>query len=198
MNPGDMVSEKQALKARMRREVAARIACLSKPCREQASALACARLQEKDAWQRAGFVLGYSPLDGELDVWPLLQEALKRGKTAALPRFDPKSGMYLACQVTDLGRDLAPGRYGIREPVRSCAAALPLNRLDFVLVPGVAFDLHGRRLGRGKGYYDRLLAAVRGKVCGVAFDEQIVREVPAEPHDSDVNCILTPTRWIEL
>jgi 5-formyltetrahydrofolate cyclo-ligase len=66
------------------------------------------------------------------------------------------------------------------------------------LVPGVAFDLHGRRLGRGKGFYDRLLADVRGKTCGVAFDEQIVREVPVEPHDSDVNCILTPTRWIEL
>ena len=73
-----------------------------------------------------------------------------------------------------------------------------LNRLDFILVPGVAFDLHGRRLGRGRGYYDILLAKVRGTTCGVAFDEQIVREVPVEPHDSDVNCILTPTRWIEL
>ena len=75
---------------------------------------------------------------------------------------------------------------------------MPLNRLDFVLVPGIAFDLQGRRLGRGKGYYDRLLAEVRGKTCGVAFDEQIVDEIPVEPHDIHVNCILTPTRWIEL
>jgi 5-formyltetrahydrofolate cyclo-ligase len=66
-----------------------------------------------------------------------------------------------------------------------------------VLVPGVAFDSHGRRLGRGKGFYDQLLAFVRGTKCGVAFDEQIVPEIPIEPHDVRLNCILTPTRWIE-
>ena len=77
----------------------------------------------------------------------------------------------------------------------TCAPAL-LNSLDLVLVPGVAFDLHGRRLGRGKGYYDQLLAGVCGTTCGVAFDEQIVREVPLEPHDVLMNCILTPTRWV--
>jgi 5-formyltetrahydrofolate cyclo-ligase len=70
--------------------------------------------------------------------------------------------------------------------------------LDFILVPGVAFDLSGRRLGRGKGYYDRLLKQTRGTTCGVAFDEQIVGEIPVEPHDLNVNCILTPTRWIEV
>jgi len=71
------------------------------------------------------------------------------------------------------------------------------NRLDLILVPGIAFDLRGRRLGRGKGYYDRWLPALRGKTCGVAFDEQIVDDIPLEPHDVVVNCILTPTRWIE-
>ena len=82
----------------------------------------------------------------------------------------------------------------MREPREHCAA-LALNRLDFVLVPGVAFDLDGRRLGRGKGYYDRLLATVTGAACGVAFDRQIVPRVPSEPHDARLNCILTPTRW---
>jgi 5-formyltetrahydrofolate cyclo-ligase len=66
-----------------------------------------------------------------------------------------------------------------------------------VLVPGVAFDLRGRRLGRGKGFYDRLLADAGGLKCGVAFDEQIVTEIPVEPHDVSVDCILTPTRWIQ-
>ena len=64
--------------------------------------------------------------------------------------------------------------------------------------PGVAFDLQGRRLGRGKGFYDRLLADLRGTICGVAFDEQIVSELPVGPTDISVNCILTPTRFIEL
>ena len=71
----------------------------------------------------------------------------------------------------------------------------PLNRLDLVLVPGVAFDAQGRRLGRGKGFYDRLLAKVRGHKCGVAFDVQIVSGLPEEPHDVRVDSILTPSRW---
>jgi 5-formyltetrahydrofolate cyclo-ligase len=65
------------------------------------------------------------------------------------------------------------------------------------LVPGVAFDVRGGRLGRGRGFYDRLLAGVSGAKCGVAFDEQIVDAVPAGPLDIRLNCILTPTRWIE-
>jgi 5-formyltetrahydrofolate cyclo-ligase len=85
-----------------------------------------------------------------------------------------------------------------RRSALAVRASAPLNRLDFILVPGVAFDLHGRRLGRGRGFYDQLLANVRGRTCGVAFDEQIVRDVPIEPHDVSLNCILTPTRWVEL
>jgi 5-formyltetrahydrofolate cyclo-ligase len=56
--------------------------------------------------------------------------------------------------------------------------------------------MDGRRLGRGKGYYDRLLAAVRGAKCGVAFDQQVVSEIPVEPHDILMNFTLTPTRWL--
>src|SRR5207248_10138079 len=113
-----------------------------------------------------------------------------------LRRFDLATRKYIACEVRELAKDVEPAKFAIREPVKHCAP-LPLNRLDFVLVPGVAFDLHGRRLGRGKGYYDQLLAEVRGKTCGVAFDVQVVRELPQEPHDARVNCILTPTRWLE-
>jgi len=71
-------------------------------------------------------------------------------------------------------------------------------RLDLALVPGVAFDLNGHRLGRGKGYYDRLLAMLTGPACGVAFDQQIVSQVPNEPHDVRLSCILTPTRWHDV
>ncbi len=95
------------------------------------------------------------------------------------------------------GTDLQVGHFGIREP-RSPCAPLPLTRLDLILVPGVAFDLHGRRLGRGKGYYDQLLKGLQGTTCGVALDQQIVAEVPAEPHDVRLKCLLTPTRWIEV
>jgi 5-formyltetrahydrofolate cyclo-ligase len=187
----------QTAKAGLRAEMKLRVASLSEDYRRHASSQARALLEPQKSWQQAQAVLCYAPLGTELDVWPLVVAGLEGRKTVALPQFDPKTGRYLARQVKDLARDVQTGRYGIREPNPDCEV-VPLNRLDFILVPGVAFDLHGRRLGRGKGFYDQLLAAVRGKTCGVAFDEQIVREVPVGPHDSDVNCILTPTRWIEL
>ena len=68
-------------------------------------------------------------------------------------------------------------------------------RLDLALVPGIGFTLDGGRLGRGKGYYDRLLAEVPVMKCGVAFECQIADEFPLESHDVQLNCILTPTRW---
>jgi len=187
----------RGLKARLREEVRARVTGIAEDVRREVSSKARALLARQAAWQKAGSVLLFAPLKNELDIWPLLEDALKAGKSVALPRFQESAGRYEACQITHLERDVELGRYGIREPAKSLQP-VQLNRLDFALVPGVAFDLHGRRLGRGKGYYDVLLAGMLGKTCGVAFDEQIVREVPVEPHDSDVNCILTPTRWIEL
>jgi 5-formyltetrahydrofolate cyclo-ligase len=67
-----------------------------------------------------------------------------------------------------------------------------------VLAPGVGFDAAGGRLGRGRGFYDRLLAHISGIKCGVAFDPQLVERIPMERHDARMNCILTPTRWLEI
>jgi 5-formyltetrahydrofolate cyclo-ligase len=154
------------------------------------------RLAQQKAWKEARTVLFYAPLPGELDIWPLLHDGLNAGKEVFLPRFDPVNKTYLAHCIRHPEKDLAAGHFGIREPGAHCPQ-IPLNRLDLVLAPGVAFDLRGHRLGRGRGYYDQILAAVQGKTCGVAFDEQIVAEVPVEPHDITVHCILTPSRWIE-
>jgi 5-formyltetrahydrofolate cyclo-ligase len=152
------------------------------------------RLKEEPLWKASRSVLFYSALPGEPDLSSLLQEALADGKTVAFPRYMAATESYITCQITDASRDLAPGRYGIFEPRSSCAE-LPLNRLDFLLVPGVAFDLSGARLGRGKGYFDRLLARALGVRCGVAFDWQVLPELPTEPHDVRVDCLVTPSQW---
>ena len=104
---------------------------------------------------------------------------------------------YEAAEVLDPTTDLELGHFGIREP-RSQCARFSSDWLDLILAPGIAFDPQGRRLGRGKGYYDQLLGALRGTRCGVAFDQQIVDEIPMAPHDMTLHCILTPTRWVEL
>ena len=181
----------------LRRQVRARPTAMSTAQREAASAKARALLQAQTVWREAQSILFYAPMAGELDVWPLLVAALTAGKSAALPRFRAQTGSYIACMVKDANKDVERGAFGIREPVARYLAK-PVNKLDLLLVPGVAFDLHGRRLGRGKGFYDQLLAEVRGTTVGVAFDQQVVSEVPVEPHDAHLNCILTPTRWVEF
>jgi 5-formyltetrahydrofolate cyclo-ligase len=184
-------------KAILRQDVRERLRGLSAEQRAAASASARLRLAAEEVWRRACGILGFAPLWDELDLWLLLADALKAGKLVALPRFDPHADGYVACVVTNLETDLALGKFGIREPRTACPP-VALNKLDFVLVPGVAFDLKGRRLGRGKGYYDRLLAGVAGRTCGAGFDEQFVPEVPVEKHDAVLDCLLTPTRWLEF
>jgi 5-formyltetrahydrofolate cyclo-ligase len=183
-------------KANLRQQMRAQLLKLSVAVRDAASGSLCARLRELNMWRDVKFVLLFAPLPEEPDIWPLLAEAIAAGKTVALPAFIPGTSVYTARQIVEPVRDLVPGKFGIREPAAHCPE-VPLNRLDLALVPGIAFDVSGGRLGRGKGFYDRLLPAVNGLKCGVAFDEQIVDAVPVGPMDVRLNCILTPTRWIE-
>jgi 5-formyltetrahydrofolate cyclo-ligase len=185
------------LKASLRSQVRGNLKRISPTQRELDSCRARAKLEQQSLWHEAQTILFFAPMPDELDIWPSLRAALAADKRVFLPRFASPTNSYAACEVKFPDADIKIGQFGIREPSDSCLQ-FPLNRLDFVLVPGVAFDLHGRRLGRGKGFYDQLLAAVRGKTCGVAFDEQIVTEIPVEPHDVLLNCILTPSRWIQL
>lgn len=181
-------------KSILREQVRARLKTIPLTERAAASAQLCARLAAEKFFADAKTILFFAPLPDEPDIWPLLSAALTEGKTVALPRFDSATQSYAASCVQNLENDIIAGRFGIREPVGSCPQ-IQLNRLDLALVPGVAFDFAGRRLGRGKGFYDQLLKLVRGTTVGVAFDEQIVSEVPAGPNDIRVNRILTPSRW---
>lgn len=191
------VTEAGLAKKLLRTQIRAVLRCLSPAEREARAAAGCDRLSRQRSWREAGAILFYAPLAGELDVWPLLAVALAQGKTVALPRFVPAKAAYEPARVGDPARDLRSGRYGIREPGPACPV-IPANRLDLILVPGLAFDLSGHRLGRGQGFYDRLLSQVSGLKCGVAFDEQVVPALPVEPHDVTLDCILTPTRWLRF
>jgi 5-formyltetrahydrofolate cyclo-ligase len=194
---GKMMENTQQAKTALRTKIAAELKQLNATERAAAAIKACALLEQQAVWRSAKAILFYAPLADEPDLWRLLEDSLATGKTVALPRFHPEQGDYVACLIKQVASDLQTGKFGIREPRESCPI-IPLNRLDFVLVPGVAFDLNGHRLGRGKGYYDRLLAMSAGSTCGVAFDQQIVSQVPSEPHDVRLSCILTPTRWHEV
>jgi 5-formyltetrahydrofolate cyclo-ligase len=185
------------IKADLRQRLRARLRGIPAARRAECSAGAQALLARQRVWREAKAVLFYAALPDEIDLGALLEEALAEGRAVALPRFSPETGAYEACQIDNFSRDCAPGKFGVREPSARCPV-FPLNRLDLTLVPGVGFDSDGHRLGRGQGYYDRLLARVAGTRCGVAFDEQITPAIPVEPHDMTLNCIITPTRWMEF
>lgn len=180
----------------LRQQIRLRLQAITAIDRATAAQAMVVRMRAHPHWMAAQSVLLFAPLPDEPDLWPLLAAALAAGKHVALPSFVAGKNTYTARQILDPARDLVIGKFGIRE-VADLSPEMDLNQLDLVLVPGVAFDASGGRLGRGRGFYDRLLAAVRGTKCGVAFDEQIVDAVPVGPQDIPLNCILTPTRWIE-
>lgn len=191
-----METELSARKTALRNQIRAVLETISAGVRDAASAQTADRLRAQPIWKSAKSVLLFAPLSDEPHLWPVVAEGLAAGKLVALPRYVSRARGYVACQLENLIGELAFGKFRVREPLPSCPE-VPMDRLDLVLVPGVAFDLRGGRLGRGRGFYDRLLTEVRGVKCGVGFDEQIVAEVPAENHDVRMDIILTPTQWVK-
>lgn len=143
----------------------------------------CDRLFARAEWQQAGTILCFVPLPTEPDISPALDRALAEGKVLAVPRVLGEGRMeWVALDSLD---DLRPAAYGIREPVSGPVldpAALPPDTL--ALVPCLAADRQGVRLGRGGGYYDRFLAQYKGRrllVCPAAL---LAEELPRDPWDA--------------
>jgi 5-formyltetrahydrofolate cyclo-ligase len=168
------------------------------PDRVRAGAAIATTIAARGDFRAAGTVLLAVSFRSEWDTRWLLEAGLAAGKTVAAPRVHTASRMLEPCRVLDLDRDLAPGFRGIPEPLPHCAL-VPLAAIDWVLVPGVAFDSGGYRIGYGGGYYDRLLPLLRRdarRVAGV-FELQLVDRVPTAPHDLTVDAIVTERRTLE-
>jgi 5-formyltetrahydrofolate cyclo-ligase len=156
-----------------------------------------ATLAARDDFRAARTVLLTLPFRGEWDTSALIAAALDAGKVLVLPRVNQASRMLELCAVVDLDRETVGGFHGIREPDTRCAPVAP-DAVDWVLVPGVAFDRECRRLGYGGGYYDRLLpsiAASAPRIAG-AFELQVVDRVPATQHDLGVDAVVTEERTL--
>jgi 5-formyltetrahydrofolate cyclo-ligase len=189
-----MGTDKKESKAELRKKIRAALEKISPAVRAVESVELCEGLEPQ--LRIAHAILFFAPTPEELDIWPLLEKFLAAGKVCALPFYNSATKNYLARRVRNPAKDVSAGHFGIREPASSCPE-VPLETFDLVLVPGLAFDWNGNRLGRGKGFYDRLLENVSGVKCGVARDFQLLEKIPAEPRDLRVNFIVTPAREVK-
>jgi 5-formyltetrahydrofolate cyclo-ligase len=182
------------VKARLRREAREARGALPVEQRAAWSAVIRERFLDLDEWRKARVIGMYAPLRCEVDILPLGEEALARGKQVAFPRANPPRATLWFYRVASLG-DLSPGTHGILEPPDVAARRTTLEEMDLLLVPGLAFDFKGQRLGFGGGYYDRLLSE-RGRgggpySIGVAFECQVLSALPVASHDRPVDALVT-------
>jgi 5-formyltetrahydrofolate cyclo-ligase len=151
------------------------------------------------AYRQAHTVLGYLNFGAELASEPWVQRALADGKRVLLPRVNRASKHLDLYQVRDLHHDVAPGLWGIREPLEErCIKEEALGTVDFILLPGVAFTREGARLGYGGGFYDKLLTRMphRPALVAGAFSLQVVQEIPQESTDRKVEWLVTECETI--
>lgn len=189
-----MDSEISIIKSRLRKQVKESLRGMTPQERFEQSMAIRNKLENSTLWKNSRSVLGYAPMSSEVDIWDLLINGIKSGKIIALPFYIKECDIYEARIVRDLDKDIVKGKLGIREPDERCKK-IALEDFDLILVPGVAFSKNGYRLGRGKGYYDRMLARTKAIKCGVCFECQYGWEIPAEPHDVKLDCIITPSLW---
>ncbi len=142
------------------------------------------------------WVMGFVSFGNEVHTHELLRSLLAEGRHVCVPSFDPVGQRYICSELKHFDLDLREGKLGILEPRHEMVRPVPAERLDVWLVPGLAFDRQGNRLGRGMGYFDRLLQGGRGVKIGLAYDFQVVNKVPAERHDVRMDLVVTETEVV--
>lgn len=191
-----MGSELERAKQALRRQLSRRRRALPREAAEAAGRAVLEHLGGCPSFRAARCVALYAALPDELPTRPCFEDLRARDVETLLPRLGDGT---LSFHVVLTWEELRPGRYGLlepppRAPMRSLAEA------DLVLVPGVAFDLGGNRLGRGGGHYDAVLPVGAGKppLFGVGYQFQVVSEVPHGAHDRRVDGIVTEAgiRWV--
>src|SRR4029079_9386323 len=158
--------------------------------RERRSAAICALVLASPSYAAARAIHCYLPMRSEVDTRPVIADALAQAKRVAVPIVVPRAAELAHAWLASLAADaLIPGTFGTFNP-RDLRPATP-GDWDLVIVPLLAFDRRGYRLGYGKGYYDRLLAASLVASIGAAFAAQEIDALPAEAHDIALDWIAT-------
>ena len=183
-------------KTALRQQIIAARDALEPSTRRELSARITPQIIVLDAYRDARCVLAYMSFGSEFETAALAEDVLANGKQLCLPRVDRATRRLELHIVENIERDLVSGIWGIREPRASCPQA-EINRIDFVLLPGVAFTPRCERLGYGGGFYDRLIArfASHPPLVAAAFALQICEQVPLDANDQRVDVVITESAY---
>lgn len=185
-----LVEDERELKRRLRCEcLEKRLKLTQEEVREKSEKI-ISSLFELEDFKKAGFIMFYVDCRNEVITKDAIEKALSMGKRVAVPKTVKGEGLW-AIEIKSL-KELSTGLFGIMEP-KNVENRVDPKELDLVIVPGIAFDMRGYRLGYGAGYYDRFLPELRQgvKKIALAFEMQIVDLLPAEKHDVRMDAILT-------
>lgn len=179
----DKVQLRQQLRSRLVEMTDAQISDQSKK--------ACQNLIDTEQFQRAGVIMAFLSLPHEVDTTAIILHAWQQEKTIAVPKISWQQRHMIPVEITSLHAGIATGKDGLRNPVTG--VPMPLEEIDLVVTPGLAFDKKGNRLGRGGSYYDRFFSSndLKAVKIGFAFSQQVVDSVPMVEHDKPVDFLIT-------
>ena len=143
-------------------------------------------------------ILLYVQSDMEVQTFDIIKKTIEYNKVVVLPAFNAETFEVTLLKVDNPEKELKPGPRGVLEPDPSQCKTVPIDRIDIAIIPGIAFDEKGGRIGTGRGYYDRLIPklTITTRKVALTFEDQILQQVPIESHDKHVDIIITEKRVI--
>ncbi|AEE97348.1 5-formyltetrahydrofolate cyclo-ligase [Mahella australiensis] len=164
----------------------------------QKSEAICRAVVATRTFVSARFIMAYIDARNEVQTECIIRQAWAEGKRLAVPVCIPQTHTLLVSELTSF-EELRDGFYGIKEPMEEYMRPASPEQLDIIIVPAVAYDRRGYRIGYGGGYYDRFLSSLDKDIVtiGIAFDIQIVGEVPVQPFDIPVDMVITESGIIK-
>ena len=181
------------MKRQPRIKMVAQLACLNAATVHAHSLAVAQQLATIPAYVTARSLAVYVSFGSEIETHDLIRQLLASGRQIGIPAF--RAGAYQVAEIRNFDQDLCTGNLGILEPKFFCP--IPVTRPNVWIVPGLAFDREGHRLGRGKGYYDALLEHAPGVTIALAHNFQLLNEVPTEVHDVSMDYIVTENQVLK-
>lgn len=180
-------------KEQLRKKILGKLLSQNPEERRRKSDLIKKKLFKQKEFKSARYIMFYVSKKEEVDTSSMIEEALELGKKVMVPVTSVKEKKLICSLIKEPKKDLSIGPYGVRQPKKSRIKPVGVEKIDLVVVPGIAFDRKNNRLGRGAGYYDRFLRQIPERVpkIGLAFGFQVQRRLPVLLHDVTVTKLLS-------